>query len=241
MTVIVPLCLVSIAGGMKKTVLISGAGRGLGRALAIFAAEQGADVIALVRTSIDGTLPCEVINGIDVTDHPALERAADILGRRPIDLVINNAGVIGPERQSTLDMDFDGFRRTLEVNTLAPLLVAQTFLPNLRAARDLAGIARIVTISSQMGRMNYSKSDRIAYRASKTAVNKLMQGLATDLAAESIAVRVVDPGWAKTEMGGPEATVSVADAVAGILERAWETDMDLTGTFVDYSGSAVSW
>lgn len=221
--------------------LISGAGRGIGRALAAFAAEQGAEVIALVRTSISGTLPCEVIDGIDVTDSEALERVADILRNRPVDLLINNAGIIGPERQSTLDMDFDGFRRTLEVNTLAPLRVAQTFLPNLRAARDRAGIARIVTISSQMGRMNYSKSDRIAYRASKTAVNKIMQALATDLAAESIAVRVIDPGWAKTEMGGPEATVSVADAVAGIHTRAWETDLDSTGTFVDYCGTSVHW
>ncbi|WP_268815963.1 SDR family NAD(P)-dependent oxidoreductase [Sinorhizobium meliloti] len=124
---------------------------------------------------------------------------------------------------------------------LAPLRVVQTFLPNLRAARDRAGIARIVTISSQMGRMNYAKSDRIAYRASKTAVNKLMQGLATDLAAESIAVRVVDPGWARTEMGGPDATVKVEDAAAGIHARAWETDMASTGTFVDYLGAEVSW
>ncbi|MFA1676892.1 SDR family NAD(P)-dependent oxidoreductase [Rhizobium mongolense] len=226
---------------MKRTVLITGAGRGIGRALAAFAWEQGADVVALVRTHVSDVLPCEVINGIDVTDKEALERVAAILRDRPVDLLINNAGIIGPKRQSTLDMDFDGFRRALEVNTLAPLRVVQAFLPNLRAARDRAGIARIVTISSQMGRMNYAKSDRIAYRASKTAVNKVMQGLATDLAAESIAVRVVDPGWVRTEMGGPDATVTVADAVAGIHARAWETNMELTGAFVDYHGTVVSW
>ena len=92
-----------------------------------------------------------------------------------------------------------------------------------------------------MGRMNYAKSDQIAYRASKTAVNKIMQGLATDLAAESIAVRVIDPGWAQTEMGGPDATVSVGDAATGIYAQAWETTMELTGTFVDYRGATVSW
>ncbi|WP_275532553.1 SDR family NAD(P)-dependent oxidoreductase [Ensifer aridi] len=85
------------------------------------------------------------------------------------------------------------------------------------------------------------KSDRIAYRASKTAVNMVMRGLATDLAAESIVVRVVDPGWAQTEMGGPGATVRVADAVAGIHARAWEANMESTGTFVDYRATAVSW
>ena len=206
---------------MKKTVLITGAGRGIGRALAAFASEQGADVIALVRTHIDGVLPYEVVNEVDVANNVALDRVAALLRDRPIDLLINNAGIIGPERQSTLDMDFDGFRRALEVNTLAPLRVVQAFLPNLRAARDRAAIARVVTISSQMGRMNYAKSDQIAYRASKTAVNKIMQGLATDLAAESIAVRVIDPGWAQTEMGGPDATVSVGDAATGIYAQAW--------------------
>lgn len=226
---------------MKKTVLITGAGRGLGRALAAFASEQGADVIALVRAPLSEALPCEIINGVDVTDEEALNRVSAILGDRPIDLLINNAGIIGPERQSTLDMDFEGFRLALEVNTLAPLRVVQAVLPNLRAARDRAGIARIVTVSSQMGRMNYMKSDRIAYRASKTAVNKVMQGLATDLAAESIAVRVVDPGWVRTEMGGPDATVGVADAVAGIYAQAWATNMELTGTFVDYRGDTVPW
>ena len=226
---------------MKKTVLITGAGRGIGRALAAFAYREGADVIALVRAHVDGGLPYEVIGGVDVTHEEALDFAAATLGDRPIHLLINNAGIIGPERQSTLDMDFEGFRRTFEVNTLAPLRTVQTFLPNLRAARDQDGIARIVTISSQMGRMNYAKSDRIAYRASKAAVNKVMQGLATDLAAESIAVRIVDPGWARTEMGGPDATVSVEDAAEGIYARAWETNMESTGTFVDYRGDTVSW
>lgn len=226
---------------MTKTMLITGAGRGIGRALALFAFSRGNDVVALVRTRMADMPAVEIIEGIDVTDPDALAHASATLAGRPIDLLVNNAGIIGPQHQSTLDMDFDGFARTLAVNTLAPLRVAQNFLPNLRAARDKAGIARIVTISSQMGRMNYAKSDRIAYRASKTAVNKVMQGLATDLAGESIAVRVVDPGWARTEMGGPDAEVDVADAAAGIYARAWELEMSSTGTFVDYKGATVSW
>jgi NAD(P)-dependent dehydrogenase (short-subunit alcohol dehydrogenase family) len=236
---------VSVPGGarisMKQTILITGAGRGIGRWLATLAATKGFAVIGLLRGKVSGTPPYEVVDGVDVTDGDALARVARLLDGRAIDLVVNNAGVIGPDRQSTLDMDFDGFRRTLEVNTIAPLRVAQTFLPHLRKARERAGIARLVTISSQMGRMNYAKSDRIAYRASKTAVNKIMQGLATDLAGEGIAVRAIDPGWARTDMGGPEAEVEVADAAAGVLARALELDMETTGTFVDYSGRTVSW
>lgn len=226
---------------MTRTMLITGAGRGIGRALALFASGQGVDVIALVRKRPTDMPAVETIDGVDVTDPAALESAAAALRGRPIDLVVNNAGVMGPRRQATLDMDFDGFRHALEVNTLAPLRVAQSFLPNLRAARDREGIARIVTISSQMGRMNYAKSDRIAYRASKAAVNKVMQGLATDLAGESIAVRVVDPGWARTDMGGSAAEVDVDESAAGIHARAWELDMGSTGTFVDYKGNSVSW
>ncbi|MCB1456904.1 MAG: SDR family NAD(P)-dependent oxidoreductase, partial [Nitratireductor sp.] len=80
---------------------------------------------------------------------------------------------------------------TLAVNTLAPLVVAQAFLPNLRRSSN----PRVVTISSRMGSMSHASSDRIAYRASKAAVNKVMQGLASDLRSEGIAVVSMHPGW----------------------------------------------
>ena len=226
---------------MTKTMLITGAARGIGGALAHLAARDGIAVIALVRTLPAEPLPGEVFDDVDVADAEALARVAAALAGRPVDLLVNNAGIIGPERQSTLDMDFDGFRRTLEVNTLAPLRVAQTFLPSLRAARDRSGIARIVTLTSAMGRMSYAKSDQIAYRASKTAVNKVMQGLATDLSPESIAVRLVHPGWVRTDMGGSDADISVEEAAAGVFARAWEVGMADTGTFVDYQGGTIPW
>jgi len=227
--------------------LITGAARGIGRALADLAASDGIAVISLVRTRPAADLPgdvidrVDVIDGVDVTDEAALTRAAAMLAGRPIDLLVNNAGIIGPERQSTLDMDFDGFRRTLEVNALAPLRVVQAFLPNLRAARDRTGLARVLTLSSAMGRMSYAKSDQIAYRASKSAVNKVMQGLATDLAPEGIAVRLVHPGWVRTDMGGSDADISVEESASGVFARAWEFDIATTGTFVDYRGETIPW
>jgi NAD(P)-dependent dehydrogenase (short-subunit alcohol dehydrogenase family) len=172
----------------------------------------------------------------DVTDGQAVVAAAAGF-ENPVDILINNAGIIGPERQSTLDMDFDGFAETLAVNTLAPLRVVQAFLPNLRKS----GNPRILTISSAMGRMSYAKSDRIAYRASKAAVNKVMQGLATDLEGEGIAVRVLHPGWVRTDMGGAGADISPAESAAGILDVARNTTMAETGTFVNWDGTAVPW
>jgi NAD(P)-dependent dehydrogenase (short-subunit alcohol dehydrogenase family) len=221
--------------------LITGAARGIGRALAEHAARNDVDVIALVRERPAAPLPGTVIDGVDVTDPVALGRAAAALAGRPVDLLVNNAGIIGPARQSTLDMDFDGFAKTLAVNAVAPLRVTQAFLPHLRAGRNRAGLARIVTVSSAMGRMSYTKSDRIAYRASKAAVNKVMQGLAADLEPEGIAVRLVHPGWVRTDMGGADADISVEESVAGLHARLWEFGMDATGSFVDYKGETIPW
>ena len=103
------------------TVLITGANRGLGLEFTRQLSGRGDDVLALCR------LP---------------ERAGD----RPVDILINNAGIIGPDRQSPLDMDFDGWAHTLAVNTIAPLRVIHTFIGNLRAAQG----ARIMTLSSYM-------------------------------------------------------------------------------------------
>ncbi|MDN3719058.1 SDR family NAD(P)-dependent oxidoreductase [Roseibium salinum] len=167
----------------------------------------------------------------DVTDHPAVRQAASGL-TDGIDLLVNNAGVIGPARQMPLDMDFDGFAETLAVNTLAPLAVSQAFLPHLRRA----GSGRIVTVSSQMSWMGYRKPDTLAYRASKAAVNKVMQGLATALEPEGIPVVLIDPGWVKTDMGGPAADNSPIDVAAGILKIAENLTLADTGRFFKWTG-----
>lgn len=202
--------------------LITGTNRGLGAALLAEARARGHDALGTARSGGDLTL--------DVTDRPALAAAAARVG--PIDILINNAGIIGPDRQSTLDMDFDGFLDTLSVNTLAPLAVAQAFLPNLRQGER----PRILSISSQMAWMGYAKSDRIAYRASKAALNKVMQGLATDLAPENIAVALVDPGWVQTDMGGPDADETAETVARGIIDIAEGLTMAGTGRFYRYTG-----
>ncbi|GKY86524.1 SDR family NAD(P)-dependent oxidoreductase [Sinisalibacter aestuarii] len=204
--------------------LVTGSNRGIGAHLVAEARAQGHEVLGLTRPGRGGELEA------DVTDHAALHALAVNAG--PLDGLVNNAGIIGPARQSTLDMDFEGFRETLEVNTLAPLAVAQAFLPNLRAGHR----ARIVSISSQMAWMGYRKSDRIAYRASKVALNKLMQGLATDLAPEGIAVAVVDPGWVRTDMGGSEAEDDPRFVARGVLDIVTNLTMEDTGRFLHFTG-----
>ena len=94
----------------------------------------------------------------------------------------------------------------------------------------------ILTISSQMSWMGYRKSDKIAYRASKAAVNKVMQGLATDLEADGVPVALVDPGWVKTDMGGPDADNDPRDVANGVLKIASTLTVSDTGKFFKWTG-----
>ena len=204
--------------------LVTGANRGIGAALVAAARLEGHDVVTHSRTGAGTDIAC------DLSDVAAIAGAFGGLGR--IDVLVNNAGIIGPDRQSTLDMDFEGFAETLTINTLAPLAVAQAVLPALRAS----GQGKIVTVSSQMAWMGYAKSDRIAYRASKAAVNKVMQGLATDLSADRIPVALVDPGWVQTDMGGPEADVTPDEVATGILGLIERLSMADTGKFFKFTG-----
>ncbi|TVQ00279.1 MAG: SDR family NAD(P)-dependent oxidoreductase [Roseinatronobacter sp.] len=208
-------------------ILITGVGRGIGRAMAIEALARGWQVSGTVRQSGDAPQGAQELLA-DMRDRDRLRAIGAKLG--PVDVLINNAGVIGPERQATLDMDYDGFAETFLVNTLAPLAMAQAVLP------QMPGGGRILTISSQMAWMGYAKSDRIAYRASKAAVNKVMQGLATDLHDRRIAVAQIDPGWVRTDMGGAEADEDPTQVARGILDIASTLDMSGTGRFLRWTG-----
>ncbi len=224
------------------TILITGVGRGVGHELARQSLDKGWRVIGSVRRPEDAgrlhDLAGEAFRSLifDVRDGGAIEAAAESIAD-PVDILINCSGIIGPQRQSALDMDFDGFAETLAINTIGPLRVVHAFLPHLR----LSANGRILTLSSWMGSTAHPKSDRIAYRASKAAVNKLMQGLATDLAPEGIAVASVHPGWVRTDMGGSQAAVSPQDSAAGVLTLCERLTPDNTGQFWNFDGSQLPW
>ncbi len=97
------------------------------------------------------------------------------------------------------------------------------------------------SISSMMDSMAHAKSDRIAYRASKAAVNKIVQGLATDLVAEGVCAIAMHPGWVQTDMGGAHADIAVEESAAGILEVARNLTVRDTGRFINWDGNLVDW
>ena len=209
-------------------VLVTGCNRGIGHAIARAAVARSWQVTGTARSEVD--LPgVKIVN----CDMMHLDRLGEVFADLPpLDILINNAGVIGPSRQSPTDMDFNGFAYTLHINTLAPLAVAQACLPALKERRG----SRILSVSSQMSFMGYRKPDRIAYRASKSALNKVMQGLATELEPHGIPVALIDPGWVRTDMGGEEADEDPAAVAQGILAIADRLTISDTGKFFRFSG-----
>ena len=230
----------------KTTILVTGANRGLGFGLVKALAERGDRVIAACReperASALQALPFAsrkdiLIYRMDITDGASVAAARALVGDRPVHGLIANAGVIGPQRQSTLDMDFDGFLDTLAANTLGPLRLVQTFLPNLRAAER----PKILAVTSRTGSFESPGTDRVAYRVSKAALNRVMQMLARDLEPEGIAVGLVHPGWVRTDMGGPMAELSVDESVSAILRVFDALSVETTGRFVDHDGTEIAW
>lgn len=221
------------------TIVITGGNRGIGLELARVYLSAGWHVILGLRrpsASVDHPAGCEIL-ALDVGDSASTSWFADQLDDRAVDVLVNNAGVIGPDRQSSLDMDFDGFLAALNVNTLGPLRVTQALLPNLKRA----AASKIAIISSRMGSLAYAKSDHAAYRASKAAVNKVAQCLATDLQPQGIAVASIHPGWVRTDMGGPGADISPRESAEGIKRLLDGLSPESTGRFWNYDGTPMAW
>ncbi len=225
------------------TYLVTGANRGIGLEFVRQLLARGDSVVAACRKpeAADGlkALACDRLSvlALDVTDGASLAAAKAALGDRPLDGLINNAGIAGAKPLTVLDADPADLAHVLEVNTIAPLRIVQAFIDNLRKGKA----ARIMTLSSRMGSTSHATADRIAYRASKTAVNKIMQGLATELAPEGIAVVSVHPGWVRTDMGGSGADITQDVSVAGLLKVLDNLKVTPGGQFLNYDGSVIPW
>jgi NAD(P)-dependent dehydrogenase (short-subunit alcohol dehydrogenase family) len=221
------------------TIFITGAGRGIGLELARVYAAAGYHVIASVRsvTQAKSVLSFAELIELEVTDPTSVAALHEFMETKTIDVLINNAGIIGPDAQSTTDMDFDGFMKTLEVNTVAPLRIVQALLPALQRATT----PKLATISSMMGSLSYASSDRVAYRASKAAANKVVQCLATDFKPLGIAVASLHPGWVRTDMGGSDADIDVKESAAGIKAVMDKLSLATTGRFWNYDGKILDW
>ena len=222
-----------------KTILVTGANRGIGLALTRAFRARGDAVIAVCRRSSDAleATGAQVEPGIDVTDGDALDALARRLSDVRIDTLVLNAGVL--ERESLGDIDeagFDSMRRQFEVNALGPLRVAQALLDN------LADGAKVGIVTSRMGSVaDNGSGGRYGYRASKAAVNAIGKSLAVDLQPRGIAVFLLHPGYVATDMVGGTGDVSPEQAAAQLVERLDGLTLEQTGTFWHANGSPLPW
>jgi NAD(P)-dependent dehydrogenase (short-subunit alcohol dehydrogenase family) len=190
-----------------QVVLVTGATRGIGAAIAARLVDRGATVYAGARDTGDVTAPDQRPVGLDVTVDgqitAAIERIAEEAGR--LDAVVNNAGVFprsGPLHETTTD-DFD---RTLAVNLRGPVLVTRAALPLLL---DRPG-GRVVNVSSGLGQFTEGQmgGEYPPYRISKVGLGGLTAYLHAEYADDGLIANAVSPGWVRTDMGGPNANRS---------------------------------
>ncbi|MEM8766720.1 MAG: SDR family oxidoreductase [Pseudomonadota bacterium] len=226
------------------TVLITGANRGIGLEMVKLYAARGDTVLACCRdkgaaealAAVEGNV--EVIE-VAVSQADSVAKLAADLGDRPIDLLINNAGMAGPayDQQNAYAMDFDGWAETFEVNTMAPVRVMQSLMGNLKASDD----AKVVTITSQMGALSLDMPVAYAYCTSKAALNKFMKMAALELGKEGINVAVIHPGWVQTDMGGPNAEITPVESAEGIVNTIDGLNAETNGAFWKWNGEAHGW
>jgi NAD(P)-dependent dehydrogenase (short-subunit alcohol dehydrogenase family) len=226
------------------TVLITGANRGIGFEFVRQYSEEGADVIACCRApdkadalqALAKAKEIEVLP-LDVTEPKSVEALKAALAGRPIDILINNAGVGGPRREPKDSIDFAGWVSTFKTNSIAPMLVAQALHGNLKAGK----LKKLVTITSMMGSISGHGGGAYAYRASKAAVNSVMHGLSREWVKDGIVVGIFHPGWVRTDMGGAGAPVSPQDSVKGLRAQIAKLGKATSGEYRDYAGHEIAW
>ncbi|HLZ85238.1 MAG TPA: SDR family oxidoreductase [Caulobacteraceae bacterium] len=227
-------------------VLITGANRGIGLELARTYAKAGDRVFAFCRSPKDARALNDLaassgnkvsVHAMDVGDGASIAQGARAVGDTPIDILINNAGIMGGDPQTLQGIDFDAWIDALKIMTIGPFRVVQAFVPNLKKA----AAPKVMTVTSQMGASTWPFGGSYAYTSAKAGVNRVMKTLALDLKGENIAVSLVHPGWVKTDMGGPNADITPEESAAGIHKVIAGLGMKDTGKFFKWTGDIHPW
>jgi len=230
-----------------KTVLITGANRGIGLEHVRRFAGRGIHVFATARAPAKATELIEVAEAssglvtvlpYDAADPgaPALIKAA--VGSTPIDLLFANAGIMGDKTLALGSVDVEEVLQLVRINALAPLKLAEALTDNVASSTSKL----IAFQSSQMGSISDNSSGGYyAYRVSKAALNMIAKGVANDLKSRGVIVLALHPGWVKTRMGSQIAPVTLDQCVLGqqsLFDRLTVAD---SGRFYNYDGKQLGW
>lgn len=225
---------------MAKTIVITGANRGIGFEAAKQLAAGGHEVVLTGRNQAKVEAAAATLDGnviphvLDVTDEGSIERFANFIKKKElaIDVLINNAGSVFDKKEeqdgpNPLTTRADALRKTLELNLVGAYLVIQHLFP----CMTKNGRADIINISSGMGALKDMGTGWPAYRMSKAAMNAMTVWLSAELQGGNTKVNSLCPGWVRTELGGPNAHRTLEQGVQGIL---WivNQEPDIHGKFI---------
>lgn len=223
------------------SVLIVGASRGIGLEFAKQYAQAGWQVHATYRTpasELENIADIKTYK-LEATSEEDIKQTQAALGDTPIDLLIINAGIYGQSDAYFGHTDKQLWSNAFEVNTIAPMKIAEAFVENV-AASDKKIIA---ALSSKMGSMaDNGSGGSYVYRSSKAALNAVMKSMSIDLADEyGINVVVLHPGWVITDMTGTNALITTEESVKGMMSLMEGLSVQDRGKFFDYKGNEILW
>jgi NAD(P)-dependent dehydrogenase (short-subunit alcohol dehydrogenase family) len=230
--------------------VVTGASRGLGLETCRQLAGKGYRVVLTARRDDAGRAAAASLRDagldvrfqpLDVTDEAAVERLVEFvrLELERLDVLVNNAGIFpdpwpGAGGEGVFEASLETVRRAFETNALGPLRLCQALIPL------MYGRGRVVNVSSGMGQLSDMNGGCPGYRLSKTALNAVTRIFADELQGTAVKVNSVCPGWVRTDMGGPEATLSVEEGARGIVWAATLPDDGPSGGFFRH-GEAIPW
>ena len=236
----------------SPTVLITGSNRGIGLAFAKYYAEQGWNVLATCRKpesaddlkAVQAEYPKVQIEQLDVTDHARIDFLADKYKDQPIDLLINNAAILGtlPE-QKVGGLDFELFQKVMAINVYGPLKMSEAFADHVAASEQ----KKIVALSSGLGSLSTTGNmpGFYYYRISKAGLNMAMRGLRTDLKERGIIVALIAPGMVGTQLladsGWTGKSLTTEDSVAGMSKIIAALTPEDKGTITNTDGKTIPW
>lgn len=212
---------------MARKVLVTGANRGIGKAISDVLERRGCEVIRCARSPMgsmdDGWL------GMDVTSEDSVLNAATLFSQHygALDVLINNAGILIDRGCVLEDLDVSTLMTTIDTNVGGVMRVSDAFLPFLKKSED----ARIINMSSRAGQLNQPMMLSPAYCISKTALNGLTTQQALAYAEHGVVVNCMSPGWVRTDMGGSDAHLSPEEGADTAVYLALEAGRDVSGAF----------
>jgi NAD(P)-dependent dehydrogenase (short-subunit alcohol dehydrogenase family) len=214
-----------------NSILITGAGRGLGLELARQYEQDGWQVIRTMRKPEGGALE------LDVADPAQAKRLSSTLKDVPIDVLFCNAGIIGKRGMALGSFDYAEWEKVLRINLLGAAAVIEALADNVAASERKT----IAVMSSRLGSIAETSGMTLPYATSKAALNLLAKGLSVTLAPRGIIVVALSPGWVKTDMGGPTASLTPEASVRGLRKVLAGLRREDSGKFFSYDGSSIPW